>query len=253
MHKVGLHVLLFEYNHSLWLFCLVLLLNGCASKKSAYEVYFPPGLEPTIGTNKTPLLHYSATFSNNVVSVQEIELETTALTAGEVLPKNWMTSSYHFNRLRCFQASDGLSYLVDHHEMALYYRHGTKVWTNAIKNIPIIKTFGGSPPHLHIRYLGANKFLFPETLPQKNEPVHWTKAETDSDTGWTKRPSRECVTLLFDCVEKRILDRSQPEVYQTEPSITLSDEWKNQYGIRFEPWWMQHDPGQVGFMRPHQH
>ncbi|MCD6048947.1 MAG: hypothetical protein K0Q55_350 [Verrucomicrobia bacterium] len=254
---------------SLWLLSLFLFLTGCASKKSDYEFYFPPGLEPG------KPLNYSASYSNQLISVQQIDLkiianelpphirlrftlppdehtrlEALTLVAGEKLPEGWMKSDYDYSRLRCFQASDGLSYLVDHHEMALYYRHGTNAWTNAIKKIPIVKASGGSWPGLHIRYLGANKFLFPETLPSKPEPMHWSKADIDPKTGWTKRAPYECVTSLFDCVEKRVLARSEPKTYDPEPSITLSEEWKTQYGIRFEPWWMQHDPGDVAFMRP---
>jgi hypothetical protein len=131
-------------------------------------------------------------------------------------------------RIECFHADDAIEFLVDHAQMALWYRRDDKGgWTCAFSDLHIVKTMGGIAPHLPVCYAGGGRFLVAKTLPGR---VFQTEGEF---------PQALCATFLVDCVKGSVIARTKSYVYDHNPWLTLPREWVTTYGFDVE---MQTEP-----------
>jgi hypothetical protein len=125
--------------------------------------------------------------------------------------------------LSYFRASDGIEFLVDNNDMALWFRAGKGPWTCAVSGVNVVKTFGGAFPHLPLCYVGAKRFLIAETLPGRI---------VDNSAPF---PTRQCATFLLDCGAGRVVARSDRVTYDHNPPLVLPKDWRANYGFEIEP------------------
>lgn len=123
--------------------------------------------------------------------------------------------------VRYFQASDGIEFLVDQKDLALWIRKDRGAWICVVSQVYIYKTHGGLPPWLPVLYAGNKRFLVAVTVPGKATPDgHFNRAL--------------CATFLIDSENGSLTARSEPVVYEGNPGLVFPKSWPDQYGIEFK-------------------
>ena len=121
-----------------------------------------------------------------------------------------------------FRASDGLIFLADNLNMALWVWDGAG-WRCIVSSVRIDKTMGGAFPRLPAQYLGDGLFAVAETVPG-------TVSEKSKD-GF---PQARAVTFLIDSKDGKVKERSEAYIYDHNPPIIVPKDWANRYKIQSE-------------------
>ncbi|MGI9242166.1 MAG: hypothetical protein ACR2RV_15310 [Verrucomicrobiales bacterium] len=119
-----------------------------------------------------------------------------------------------------FRASDGLVFLVDDLNMALWVREGDR-WKCLFSNLRVMKTFGGAFPALPVRYLGGGYFAVSETVPGE--------VEERTEEGF---PQALAVTFLIDSKQGTIKERSSSYRYDHTPPVQVPKSWIERYKLK---------------------
>ncbi len=127
------------------------------------------------------------------------------------------------NRLFGFDVSpagkncrDGI-YAVD--AFSLWFRPNDGAWQPVIKNVHIVKTFGGVAPWLPVRYLGEGRFAVAKTVKDDVE-VPETTPPNEAMFG-----AAEAVTMLIDGVTGEVFKQSKPFIYNHNPQLEIPEDW----------------------------
>lgn len=122
------------------------------------------------------------------------------------------------------RASDGVEFIVDNQDMALWVRAANAPWTCVLYGANIRKTMGGIAAHLPVCYVGQKRFLIAETLPGRRY----------NDYG-APYSAAQSATFLIDAGTARVLARTPAVTYSQNPPLTVPAEWNTRFGFRIEP------------------
>jgi hypothetical protein len=111
---------------------------------------------------------------------------------------------------------DGV-YAID--GFSLWFRPMGGDWNPVIRDVHIVKTFGGAPPWLPVRYVGDGKFAVAKTVKDEVEVPESTPRD---EAGFG---AAEAVTMLIDGITGEVLKKSAPHVYNHNPSPLIPDDW----------------------------
>ena len=148
-----------------------------------------------------------------IASNKEVGLEALAVDDYRVSLSSWV---------HVYRASDGLIFLADNLNMALWVRDDAE-WRCIVSSVRIDKTMGGAPARLPAQYLGNGLFAVAETVPG-----------TVSDKSKDGFPQARAVTFLIDSKVVKVKERSDTYVYDHNPLLSIPKEWANRYKIRSE-------------------
>ena len=88
-----------------------------------------------------------------------------------------------------------------------------------IRNVHIVKTFGGVMPHLPVCYLGNGRFAVAKTVKDDVKVPEPVPAE-DRTFG-----AAEAVTMLIDGWTGKLIEETKPAVYNHNPYPEIPDTW----------------------------
>ena len=111
---------------------------------------------------------------------------------------------------------DGI-YSID--GFSLWFHPTDGDWHEVIRDVHIVKTFGGAPPGLPIRYLGDGRFAVAKTVKDEVEAPETTPPD-EAVFG-----AAEAVTMLIDGVTGKVIKESAPHIYNHNPSPAIPDDW----------------------------
>lgn len=119
----------------------------------------------------------------------------------------------------CLAGKDGQDgvYAVD--GFSLWFRPTKGEWCPVIRDVHIVKTFGGSFPWLPVTYVGNGRFAVARTV---KDEVKVPKTTPRDELGFG---AAEAVTLLIDGVTGNVLGESAPHVYNHNPRPAIPDDW----------------------------
>jgi hypothetical protein len=112
--------------------------------------------------------------------------------------------------------TDGL-YAVN--GFALWFRPFDGAWHHVIRDVHIVKTFGGAPPFLPVRYVGDGRFAVAKTIQDEIE----VPADTPPDEVVFR--AAVAVTMLIDGITGKVVKESAPNIYNHNPSPVIPDDW----------------------------
>lgn len=92
-------------------------------------------------------------------------------------------------------------------------------WHSVIRDVHIVKTFGGNFPWLPVDYVGNGRFAVSKTVKDEVD-VPKTTPKEDAIFG-----AAEAVTMLIDGVTGKVLKQSEPFVYNHNPPLKIPDDW----------------------------
>jgi hypothetical protein len=135
------------------------------------------------------------------------------------IPKNLQKKKHPNDPLEDWRArragSDGI-YVIKN--FSLWFKPDQQNWRSVIKNVKIIKTFGGARPVLPVAYIGDGKFAVARTVGRmfevKGEPI----------------PKARSITMLIDGYTGQVLDKTQKVVYGISPPLNIPKQWHLKYG-----------------------
>jgi hypothetical protein len=102
---------------------------------------------------------------------------------------------------------------------SLWFRPDGGDWHSVIRNVHIVKTFGGSPPSLPVRYVGDGRFAVAKTVRDEVELPETTPRD-GPDLG-----AAEAVTMLIDGVTGQVLKETATYIYSENPRPSIPDDW----------------------------
>jgi hypothetical protein len=127
------------------------------------------------------------------------------------------------NRLFGFEVSpaggncrDGV-YAID--GFSLWFLPKGGEWRPVIRDVHIVKTFGGKFPWLPADYVGNGRFAVTKTVKDEVE-VSQTTPREDAIFG-----AAEAVTMLIDGFTGKVLKQSEPFIYNHNPPLKIPDDW----------------------------
>jgi hypothetical protein len=106
--------------------------------------------------------------------------------------------------------------------MALWVRANNE-WKCVVAGLRVVKTMGGAPSTLPVRYLGNGFFAISETLPGD--------ISENSKEGF---PQALAATFLIDSNGGKVKERSDAFVYDHNPPVRVPDRWITRYKLKFE-------------------
>jgi hypothetical protein len=101
---------------------------------------------------------------------------------------------------------------------SLWFRPDGGDWHSVIRNVHIVKTFGGMPPSLPVRYVGDGRFAVAKTVKDDVEVPEKPRHEPDMGAA-------EAVTMLIDGVTGKVLKETAPYIYSENPRPSIPDDW----------------------------
>lgn len=113
-------------------------------------------------------------------------------------------------------AVDGI-YAIN--EFSLWFLPKGGSWHLVVKNVHIVKTFGGLSPHLPVRYLGHGRFAVARTT-KDNAPIPDDHPKDERIFG-----AAESVTMWIDGRSGEVLAESDPRIYNHNPEVSIPDAW----------------------------
>lgn len=111
---------------------------------------------------------------------------------------------------------DGI-YAID--GFTLWFRPLGGEWHQVIRDVHIVKTFGGASPFLPVCYVGDGRFAVAKTVQDEIE----VPASTPRDE--VVFGAAVAVTMLIDGVTGKVIKESAPEIYNHNPSPVIPDDW----------------------------
>ncbi len=111
---------------------------------------------------------------------------------------------------------DGI-YAVD--GFSLWFRPTVGAWNQVIRDVHIVKTFGGMPPSLPARYVGNGRFAVAKTV---QDEIAVPKSTPRDEVGFG---AAVAVTMLIDGVTGETLKESAPHIYNHNPTTEIPDNW----------------------------
>lgn len=102
---------------------------------------------------------------------------------------------------------------------ALWFLPKGGTWHPVIRDVHIVKTFGGMPPYLPARYVGNGRFAVTKTV---KDEVAVPKSTPKEDRGFG---AAEAVTMLIDGITGRIIKQTEPVIYSENPGTKIPDDW----------------------------
>ena len=105
------------------------------------------------------------------------------------------------------------------HNFSLWYLPNGGEWRSVIKNVHIVKTFGGALPHLPVAYVGNGRFAVTRTV---KDEVQTPKRKVDE--GYEIPKALAC-TMLVEAQTGKILKETEPEIYDFNPRLAIPDDW----------------------------
>jgi hypothetical protein len=104
-------------------------------------------------------------------------------------------------------------------DFSLWFLPNGGEWHPVIRNVHIVKTFGGKFPWLPVSYVGNCRFAVTKTVKDEVEVPKTTPRE-DAIFG-----AAEAVTMLIDGVTGKVLKQSEPFIYNHNPPLKIPDDW----------------------------
>lgn len=101
---------------------------------------------------------------------------------------------------------------------SLWFRPDGGDWHSVIRNVHIVKTFGGMPPSLPVRYVGDGRFAVAKTVKDDVEVPEKPRHEPDMGAA-------EAVTMLIDGFTGKVLKETAPYIYSENPRPSIPDDW----------------------------
>ena len=102
---------------------------------------------------------------------------------------------------------------------SLWYHPRCGAWFPVIRDVLIVKTFGGAAPWLPVRYVGNGRFAVAKTVKDEVKvPKAWPQDESMFGAA-------EAVTLLVDGLTGKVLKQSKPFVYNHNPEPQIPHSW----------------------------
>lgn len=102
---------------------------------------------------------------------------------------------------------------------SLWFRPDDGKWNQVIRDVHIVKTFGGAPPSLPVRYVGDGRFAVAKTVLDEVEVPETTPRD---EVGFG---AAVAVTMLIDGVTAKTLKESAPHTYNHNPTAEIPDAW----------------------------
>jgi hypothetical protein len=119
-----------------------------------------------------------------------------------------------------YRSRDGVVFLTDNLLMALWVRANNE-WKCVVAGLRVVKTMGGAPSALPVRYLGNGFFAVSETLPGDI-----------SETSKEGFPQALAATFLIDSNGGKVKERSDAFVYDHNPPVRVPDRWITRYKLK---------------------
>lgn len=102
---------------------------------------------------------------------------------------------------------------------SMWFRPSDGAWHPVIRDVHIVKTFGGAAPFLPVRYVGNGRFAVAKTVTDEVE-VPETTPRDEVVFG-----AAEAVTMLIDGVTGAVIEESKPYIYNHNPQPEIPDAW----------------------------
>lgn len=115
--------------------------------------------------------------------------------------------------------TDGRDGIYAVNGFALWYRPIDGVWHQVIRDVNIVKTFGGAPPFLPVRYVGDGRFAVAKTIQDEIE----IPADTPRDEAGFG--AAVAVTMLIDGITGKAIKESATHIYNHNPIPSIPDDW----------------------------
>ena len=156
---------------------------------------------------------------NGMDTIVRIDVSASAYEIVGSLPPGFRKSDAFFRseiRSAGRNCRDGIYHIQG---FSLSYQPEGGSWHSVIRDVHIVKTFGGASPYLPVRYLGNGRFAVAKTT-RDDVDISEIPAQEETLLG-----AAEAVTLLVDGLSGKILKQSEPYIYNHNPPLKIPDTW----------------------------